>query len=88
MLLHAASFGLVHLGTMAYLADRLPPTARARGQGTMSIAMGVSMAGSTALAGALYAGIGVKAYFAMAVIALIGWCIAAYARSLPRVATN
>jgi len=81
--LHGGGFGLVHLGTMVYLADRLPPHARASGQGTVSIAMGMTMAGSTLLAGYFYSRIGSGAYFAMAALCLAGLVMTVVARSLP-----
>ena len=81
--LHGGGFGLVHLGTMAYLADRLPPHARASGQGTVSIAMGATMAGATLLSGYFYARVGAGAYFAMALLCLGGLALTLIARSLP-----
>jgi MFS transporter, PPP family, 3-phenylpropionic acid transporter len=82
--LHAGGFGLIHLGTMAYLADRLPPHARASGQGTVSIAMGFTMAGATLLAGYFFARNGAGAYFAMAALCVGGLGLTLAARSLPR----
>lgn len=81
--LHAAGFGLVHLGTMAYLAARLPAHARASGQGTVSVAIGATMALATLMAGWIYARAGAHAYLAMAALCLVGLAVAAYARSLP-----
>lgn len=83
-LLHAASFGLVHLGLMAYLAERLPPHARASGQGLASVALGAFMAGATLVAGPLYQRVGASAYLAMALLSAIGIAWTLYARSLPR----
>lgn len=81
--LHAAGFGLVHLGTMSYLAARLPPHMRASGQGTVSVAIGSTMALSTLIAGYLYARIGASAYLAMAVLCGAGLAATAVARSMP-----
>jgi len=82
-LLHAAGFGLVHLGTMSYLAARLPAHQRASGQGTVSVAIGGAMALSTLIAGYLYARAGVTAYFAMAALCGAGLVVTAVARSMP-----
>ena len=82
-LLHAFGFGLVHLGTMAYLAARLPPHARASGQGTVSVAAGSTTAVATLIAGYLYARVGATAYLAMAGLTIAGVLVTAYARSLP-----
>lgn len=82
-LLHAAGFGLVHLGTMSYLAARLPPHQRASGQGTVSVAIGGSMALSTLIAGYLYARTGVGAYVAMAGLCAAGILVTAVARAMP-----
>jgi PPP family 3-phenylpropionic acid transporter len=81
--LHGAGFGLVHLGTMAYLAVRLPPHMRASGQGTVSVAIGSTMALSTLVAGYLYARVDARAYLAMAALCVIGLAVTVYARSLP-----
>ena len=81
--LHAAGFGLVHLGTMAYLAARVPPHMRASGQGTVSVAIGSTMAISTLVAGYLYARVDARAYLAMAALCAAGLAVTAYARSLP-----
>lgn len=82
-LLHAAGFGLVHLGTMAYLAARLPAHARASGQGTVSVATGSTMAVATLIAGYLYARVGATAYLAMAALTVAGVGVTFWARSLP-----
>lgn len=81
--LHAAGFGLVHLGTMAYLAARLPAHARASGQGTVSVAIGATMAIATLIAGWLYARVGAFAYLAMAALCLAGLAVTVIARSMP-----
>ena len=82
-ILHGAGFGLVHLGTMSYLAARVPPHMRASGQGTVAVAIGSAMAVSTLLAGYLYARIDAKAYLAMAALCLVGMAVTAVARSMP-----
>lgn len=81
--LHGAGFGLVHLGTMAYLAARVPAHMRASGQGTVAVAIGSTMAVATMAAGYLYARVDAKAYLAMAALCLIGIAVTAVARSMP-----
>jgi PPP family 3-phenylpropionic acid transporter len=81
--LHGAGFGLVHLGTMSYLAARVPPHMRASGQGTVAVAIGSTMAISTLLAGYLYARVDARAYLAMAALCLAGMVVTAIARSMP-----
>jgi PPP family 3-phenylpropionic acid transporter len=82
-LLHAAGFGLVHLGTMSYLAARLPAHQRASGQGTVSVAIGGAMALSTLIAGYLYARVGASAYLAMGSLCAAGLLVTAVARAMP-----
>lgn len=81
--LHGAGFGLVHLGTMAYLAARVPPHMRASGQGTVSLAIGSTTALSTLIAGYLYARVDAKAYLAMAALCAVGMIVTAIARGMP-----
>lgn len=81
--LHGAGFGLVHLGTMAYLAARVPPHMRASGQGTVSLAIGSATALSTLMAGYLYARVDAKTYLAMAALCGAGMVITAIARGMP-----
>lgn len=82
---HAASFALVHLGMIAYMAARLPPGAQASGQGIASVSQGTLMAAATFAAGPLYAATGAGVYWAMAAMTGLGVAVAAYARSLPPV---
>ena len=71
-LLHAASFGATHLGTLGFLAAKAPPGQGASAQGHIAIAVGTTMAGATALAGVLYGAFGSLAYAAMASAAVAG----------------
>ncbi len=76
-LLHAASFGATHLGTLGFLAAKAPPGQGATAQGHIAIAVGTTMAGATALSGVLYGAFGSLAYAAMALAAIAGG-VAAY----------
>jgi PPP family 3-phenylpropionic acid transporter len=78
--LHAASFGATHLGTMAYLAKAAPEGGRAAAQGDVAAAGGIAMALATALAGALFGRYGDTAYAAMALLALAGGACALLVR--------
>jgi PPP family 3-phenylpropionic acid transporter len=78
-LLHAASFGATHLGTMGFLARAVPRELSATAQGAIATASGIVMATATGLSGLLYAGSGSLAYLAMAAMALAGLSCALYA---------
>ncbi len=71
-LLHAASFGATHLGTLGFLAAKAPPGQAASAQGHIAIAVGTTMAAATALSGVLYGAFGGLAYAAMASAAVAG----------------
>ena len=71
-LLHAASFGATHLGTLGFLAAKAPPGQAASAQGHIAIAVGTTMAAATALSGVLYGAFGSLAYAAMASAAVAG----------------
>jgi PPP family 3-phenylpropionic acid transporter len=71
-LLHAASFGATHLGTLGFLAAKAPPGQAATAQGHIAIAVGSTMAAATALSGVLYGAFGSLAYAAMASVAVAG----------------
>ncbi|MEM6679571.1 MAG: MFS transporter, partial [Pseudomonadota bacterium] len=65
--LHALSFGLVHLATMAYVAESIPPRMAASGQGVLlGLTSGIAMAVATLLAGWLTGAAGVAAAWGMA----------------------
>jgi PPP family 3-phenylpropionic acid transporter len=83
-LLHAASFGATHLGTMGFLARAVPRGFAATAQGAVGTASGIVMALATALSGVLYAGAGSLAYLAMAAMALAGLGLALLAGRLSK----
>jgi PPP family 3-phenylpropionic acid transporter len=60
--LHALSFGATHLGALALVARMAPPGLGATAQGYFAVALGVTMAVATALAGVLYGRFGSGAY--------------------------
>jgi MFS transporter, PPP family, 3-phenylpropionic acid transporter len=70
--LHAFSFGTTHLGALTFVARMAPPGAAATAQGYFAVALGVTMAGATALAGVLYGRLETGAYAGMAVLAAAG----------------
>ena len=53
-LLHGASFGATHLGTMMFLSRNAPEGGRAAAQGDIATANSLMMAAASALAGVLY----------------------------------
>jgi len=71
-LLHAASFGATHLGTMGYLARAVPRQFAATAQGAVATVSGIVMASATGLSGWLYGATGSLAYLVMAAMALAG----------------
>jgi PPP family 3-phenylpropionic acid transporter len=75
-LLHAASFGATHLGTIGFLARAVPRGFAATAQGAVGTASGIVMALATALPGEQYAGVGSLAYLARAAMALAGLVLA------------
>lgn len=70
--LHALSFGTTHLGVLMFITRYVSPRQGATAQGYLAVAMGVTMACMTTLAGALFARYGSLAYLAMALAAAIG----------------
>ena len=80
-LLHAFSFGATHLGSMQLLARRAPAQQFATAQGDFATVLAVVMAGGMALSGVLYAGLGDRAYAAMALAAAFGGVFVLLARS-------
>ena len=71
-LLHAASFGATHLGSLTFIARHAPAGQGATAQGHLAIALGVAMAAATGLSGWLYGAFGSRAYAAMALAAVAG----------------
>jgi PPP family 3-phenylpropionic acid transporter len=81
-LLHGASFGLTHLGTMMYLSHNAPEGARAAAQGDIATANSLMMAGASVLSGVLYGMSGSLAYAAMAAMGGLGAAFALLAGAL------
>ena len=71
-LLHALSFGATHLGALGYVARNAPAGQGATAQGYLAIALGAVMAGAMGLSGVLVGAFGVRAYAAMALVAVAG----------------
>jgi PPP family 3-phenylpropionic acid transporter len=71
-LLHALSFGATHLGALGFVLRNAPAGQGATAQGYLAIAQGVAMAGAMALSGLLVEAFGVRAYAAMALVAVAG----------------
>ena len=66
--LHAATFGVAHLGAMFFVARAMPPEVSASGQGVQSTAGGIGLGLATLACGPLYARFGGDAYWAMAAL--------------------
>src|SRR5262249_41510645 len=81
---HALAFGATPLGALAFVARMAPPGLGATAQGYFAVALGVTMAVATALAGVLYARLGTGAYAAMAVLAAAGGLCALTAKRAQR----
>ncbi|MGI9451181.1 MAG: 3-phenylpropionate MFS transporter [Geminicoccaceae bacterium] len=75
--LHAASFALTYLATLHYLRDTTPPALQASAQGFYSaIGLAPLFGIATPLSGWLYGLVQGQAFFAMAVMAMIGTLLA------------
>lgn len=75
--LHAATFGLSHLGAMQFLVRAVPPALTSTAQSVYAaVASGIFMAGATVAAGLLYGALGGLTYLAMAALAVLA-CAAA-----------
>jgi len=75
--LHAASFGAVHLAAMHYLRDRTPLAHLASAQGFHAAIGGALLSGLlTPVGGWLYGRTGGQAFWAMALVALLGTVLA------------
>ena len=70
--LHALSFGATHLGAVSFVARAAPAGLAATAQGTLAVALGLTMALAMALSGVLYERYGGLAYGAMAIAAAAG----------------
>lgn len=76
-LLHAITFGAVHLGAMHFVARNAPPGLSATAQGIYASASGLAMGLAMIGAGSLFAAFGGKAFFAMAAVSAAGTGLAA-----------
>jgi PPP family 3-phenylpropionic acid transporter len=79
--LHALSYAATHLGTLGLITRIAPRRLGATAQSYLSIVLGLTMAGATALAGALFEAYGALSYAAMALLAGAGAAIAVYGRA-------
>ncbi len=71
-MLHAATFGFTHLGTMHYMREKVPEHMRNSAQGIYSaLASGVLLSATMWSSGPLYAAFGGSAFFIMAGVAAI-----------------
>ena len=75
--LHAASFGLTHLGTMHFIRERVPGHIRNTVQGLYSVLSGgVLLSGAMWISGPLYVSLGGAAWFVMAAAAALACALA------------
>jgi PPP family 3-phenylpropionic acid transporter len=75
--LHAASFGLTHLGTMHFIRERVPGHIRNTVQGLYSVLSGgVLLSGAMWVSGPLYVWLGGAAWFVMAAAAALASALA------------
>ena len=80
-ILHAATYGATHLGTMHFIARAVPRRLQATAQGIYSaLAAGILMSGLVACSGLVYQQLAGLAYLVMAAIAAISLCFAVYLR--------
>jgi PPP family 3-phenylpropionic acid transporter len=79
--LHALSYAATHLGTMGLISRIVPRRIGATAQSYLSIVLGLTMAGMTALAGTLYEAYGALSYAAMALAAGAGAAVALASRA-------
>lgn len=75
-ILHAVSFGLTHLGTMAALTRLAPDAARGRAQGLASAAQALAMAGGTVVSGLVFRSTGALVFAVMVPLAAAGFLLA------------
>lgn len=75
-LFHAASFGLVHLGTMKFLSHAVPARLAATGQSLFSVmAYGLGMGLVTLSIGPLYDSVGARTYLLMAALSTVSFAL-------------
>jgi PPP family 3-phenylpropionic acid transporter len=78
-LLHGATFGCAHLGSLAALSALAPEARRAAAQGRLVAAGALAMGVTTVLSGYLYRQFGPGVFLAMVPVALLGLVLAALA---------
>lgn len=83
-LLHGASFGATHLGTLALIARLAPEGQAARAQGYFAVVSGAAMAAASVASGLLYGNFGAGAYAVMALMAVVGGACIVAEQALPR----
>lgn len=82
-MLHAATFGFTHLGTMHYIREKAPDHMRNSVQGIYSaLSSGVLMSATMWSSGVLYAGFGGAAFFVMAGVAAVAFGLAVILRAV------
>lgn len=75
--LHAASFGLTHLGTMHYIRESVPAGMRNTAQGVYSaMSGGILLSATMWTAGPLYGALGGASYFVMAGLSAVALALA------------
>ncbi|MBL4632718.1 MAG: MFS transporter [Kofleriaceae bacterium] len=77
-ILHALTFGALHLGAMTYIQNRVRPAATSTVTAYYSASSGMAIGLSLLLAGVLNTHIGRNAYFAMCVFSALGFLGALY----------
>jgi len=76
-LLHAITFGATHLGAIHFIAERVKPEYSASAQSFYAVTVGgLAMGAASFGAGFLYEAYAGRAYLAMAVLCVVGGCIA------------
>jgi len=76
-LLHALTFGAVHLGAMHFVARNAPPGLSATAQGIYASASGLAMGLAMIAAGGLFGAFGGHAFYAMAAISAVSTALVA-----------
>ena len=79
---HGLSFAATHAGAMLLISDMAPAGRRARAQGWMTAAVSGLSAALIVASGPLAVRFGERAYFVMAIFALVGTALAASVSAL------
>ena len=83
--LHGLTFGATHIGAMNQLARAVPQRLSATAQGLYAAATaGIAPGATVLMSGPLYTHLGVRAYWAMAVIAAVGLVMALWFQRQPQ----